>query len=84
MVNIILETAVDRLFLSYGNDMQEHRVKPLFTEWMRPGMVCQFLQNLGIQCGVIVLVKGMTINGERCLAWRGDLPQIHVQWRFPG
>jgi len=36
---------------------------------MRLGRLRKFVKNLGAPCGVIVLVKGMAINGERCLAW---------------
>jgi len=51
----------------------ENRTKLFYTEWVRPGTLRKFVKNLGVPCGVIVLVKGMAINGERCLAWHAEI-----------
>ena len=53
--------------------MQENRVKLLFTEGVRSRTQRQFVKNLGAPRGVIVLVKGMAINGERGLAWHAEI-----------
>jgi hypothetical protein len=38
------------------------------TRWVNPPTLHEFVKNLGAPCCVVVLVKGVAINGERRLA----------------
>ena len=42
-------------------------MKLFFTDMARSRTLRKFVKNLGAPCGVIVLVKGMAINGNRGL-----------------
>ena len=48
--------------------MQENSEKLFVTTGMRSRTLRQFVKNPDAPRGVIVLVKGMAINGERCPA----------------
>jgi len=40
----------------------------ILTHWVNPPTLQAFVKNPGAPCCVVVLIKGMAINGERRLA----------------
>jgi hypothetical protein len=45
----------------------------LLTYWVNPLTLQEFVKNLDVPCGVVVLVKGAAINGERRLAGHAEI-----------
>jgi hypothetical protein len=45
----------------------------IFTHWVTPLTLQEFVKNLSAPCYVVVLVKGIAINGERRLAGHAEI-----------
>jgi hypothetical protein len=45
----------------------------IITHWVKPLTLHRFVKNLSAPCCVVVLVKGIAINGERRLAGHTEI-----------
>ncbi|MEJ2621151.1 MAG: hypothetical protein P8163_13060 [Candidatus Thiodiazotropha sp.] len=45
----------------------------IFTQWVNPLTLQEFVKNLSAPSRVVVLVKGIAINGERRLAGHAEI-----------
>jgi butyrate kinase len=45
----------------------------LLSHWVNSSTLREFVKNLSVPCYVVVLVKGIAINGERRLAGHAEI-----------